>query len=379
MYLVAPVVATDQLVVGEPSHQVEFVYELRNTSENPIVGLKAKFFCPCSETRPLPTEIPPGKTVQFAFRMRAPLVGIRRSQLALYTVDPSQPLIVLQPAIRANVVPPKITHVPSFVRLHGVKGESSRIDVLINTVERAGSGQFVRRLIIHPRDFVSARLVNVRERKGYDPSVVVRTYQFELLATNRFAETRALNGTITVETQRRTSSQMHKIPVQIRVLEPVALVPDRLDFRISSDAPLPKRRVTIVSRTGSSIGPIVVKHYDETLLEVKTVNQRAARIELFEVTVKRSTPAGTETAIVFQVGAERMNQRNFSCLSASTQVRPSTTRSADRESRNFSINPWRAPGGRGSGRAASRTLVGSAARPEPRPPERDHTLIDKLP
>lgn len=114
---------------------VDFQYRIVNRSQQPISGLKFGTSCACEVLENPPAELLPGASALVGIRLRAPYAGRLHRKIPITIDGSSEPLLMLEVALRVKFEPPSLIPPPQELTLSFVKGDGSSRELVLETIE----------------------------------------------------------------------------------------------------------------------------------------------------------------------------------------------------------------------------------------------------
>lgn len=253
-------------------------------------------------TRELPAEIAPGESVRFAFSFRAPTAGVRRHEIPIFSGARKKPIAVLRPAVRARTTPPRIVHIPTQQTITVIRGQSSKVEIPVRSVELRNAPNLIRGVTIQADGLLTARVVKVNERRGVDPNTVTRYYQLVVSSSgNVLGSSSRHEGFALLETNGNSDVGKTDIKLRIQVLDPIAVIPSHLHLTASDQTPRPRAKVLLVRR-GDSADPVRVGKYDSACLIVRKLKTEVQGRLVYEIEAKPNAQKHARTTVTFCSG-----------------------------------------------------------------------------
>ncbi len=232
---------------------------------------------------------------------------MRKEQVVLRTAGRSEDVTIVRPAIRSSQTVPCIVSIPTHLNIRLVRGEISKQDVVIHTIERKGEPAFIRGLKPEPNELLDVELFEVRSMPTHDNEAVGKTYHFQLSPRSVPRSCNHMRILLTLDTGRSQETEHQtedrQIVVNVSVLDQIALAPNSISFQISPGVETPSRKVYVVRRDQNVTNPVSVDSHNMELLWIRSISDPAEQIEGFEIGVKQGASApGVVTKVVFRTG-----------------------------------------------------------------------------
>lgn len=310
-----PVVAAVRLnPKGDPGAEVEcasfslvdFTYQVFNRGERPITGLKVGTKCACEAIGDPSEDILPGQSAAISFRLRAPRGGLMQRRIPLLAEGSSEPVAMLDVAMRVKFEPPLLMAPPDDHSVTFVRGSRLGQEFVLDTLEAKADPTWILGLDLVSLGGVEILPPQFEDLPEADPALTRRHYTFRLLNRSlsvglhtRPAIIRTREGQPPIE----TSPNFH-----INVVDSVVIAPNPLVFKYPAGSEPPPRRVKIINRVGSATSAKPVK-YDHDLLQVAEVVQKAPTIIDFDVTPVATPTSARETQVQFDLHSGDIGRR----------------------------------------------------------------------
>ncbi len=290
-------------VESEPFANVTFVYLLRNTGSQAITGLTMRQDCRCEAVEDPPREIKPGDTARVAFRLPAPNRGTGRRRVEFEWGDPPQLLLTLDVAVRVRFAPPALTSRLEAMRVTFVDGDQSPRELAFECVETLRSDPWIKGLECEPEGILRVGAPRIDIAPEVDPELVRRVYRFEVARGSAGVGRHV--GSYRLPTRGESAATDGPVPLEVEVLDRVAIIPDPLVLGSDGDDDR-KARLLVVRRAGD--GPIEPLEWDQELIDVERLEADGSRTAVFTVAAKAASRVPSETHIVLDVGGGETRQ-----------------------------------------------------------------------
>ena len=285
--------------------QVDFTYRIFNRGQHAISNLKLGTSCACEVIEHPPAEIPPGESAVVGFRLRAPYAGRLQRQVPLAIDGNSEPLVVLEAALRVKFDPPALIPPPQDVTLSVIKGDGSSRELFFDAIESQHSEPWVTGLELNPSDTIEVDPHRMEVFPEVDPELTRRRYRFSL--TNRSLDVGQHAVAVTLRTRQDDGKTAPAIPLKVAVVDSVAIVPNPLVFKFQPGSKPDARRVHFVDR-GSGQTSIRGVKCDEAVLQVRTAAQQPGSAQAFDIAPVGTSESSFDTPVVFDIGNGQTRQ-----------------------------------------------------------------------
>jgi hypothetical protein len=219
--------APDQ-VGSAGSAEAEFV--LRNAGEAPIEILSVASGCGCAVPKVEPTHLEPGASTTVKVAANPPPVGERIVAITVHTNSPLTPDVPLHLRMVGSRRPPFLLSVLGDLAYREADISGTPREVVARTIE-TGPCEATPHLD-SDLDFLSFRLIEVKEEPYLDPGTTLRTYRFEVSLTGP-PPARTFSGTVRVHDP-WDQSLIKTIPAYRQEAPPVRVIPTHLSIEIGS-------------------------------------------------------------------------------------------------------------------------------------------------
>lgn len=304
----AAIQATRLSPPGDPAGEIDctslewihFTYQVSNRGQVPVAGLKVGTKCACEEVDAPPDAIPPGEAGSITFRLRAPRVGRVQRTVPLLADGTSEPLALLDVALHVRFEPPALISTTDGLNLTFIKGNSSAHEVVLEAIEARHANPWIRELLFEPSEGIETGAAQVESLPEPDPDLTRRRYHFAIANRSLPVGRRMAIGNL------RTAENMPAVKdpllLSIEIVDPVAVVPDRLVIKyVRGSAPSP-RRVCVIDRTGGCAFATPAE-YDRRLLRVEPRGKSGGATVAFDVAPVQLPDSALETQVVFNIGS----------------------------------------------------------------------------
>lgn len=284
---------------------VDFTYEVFNRGPAPITELKIGTKCACEEIGAPPANILPGEKGTIRFRLRAPRGGLLRRQIPLVVEGATEPVALLDVALRVKFNPPQFLAPPHDVALTFIQGSHLGQEIVFDALEAKSDVAWIRAIDLHPPDGIQVLPVQVEDIAEPDPTLTHRRYLFRVL--NRSLAVGEYTATATLQTESWLPPIEQSSTVFINVVDSVVIAPNPLVFKYPAGSQPPSRRVKILSRAGTTTMATAVK-YDHDLVQVAEAQQARTMVE-FDVVPKTPSTSARETQVQFDLHSGDIGRR----------------------------------------------------------------------
>jgi hypothetical protein len=150
----------------------------------PVRLLGVTSSCGCTLAEPLEqSDLAPGESTELRLRGTPPEVGEKRSYFEVQSNSTRSPALRVHVLLRGKEIPlPRVMHTPDRVALQSHRAEHRVTQFEVETLERAGTPDWLGRPPQVPEPFETA-LQGRREAPGPEKSQIKRTYQYTVAAT----------------------------------------------------------------------------------------------------------------------------------------------------------------------------------------------------
>lgn len=286
-----------EVVDVEAYSPVEFLYSLRNNTTESLQGVKVGLACACEATESPPSQIAPGETARFGFRLRAPDAGVFQRRIEVAASDPSRTLVSLDVALKVKFNPPALRRKAEPARVVFVDKDDSPRELAFEAVECADSPSWITGLELQPKDLLPVVNLKVEEAREVDSAFVARVYRFQLSRGSLKIGT--VNGTFRLQVREGPPATPSPIPLSIDVLDRVAIVPNPL-FLEWKDHKAQPVCVHLVRRSGE--GAVEALKWDHEILDVRREGNASSRAAKFEIVPRFATATSRITKVTFDLG-----------------------------------------------------------------------------
>lgn len=277
---------------------VHFTYQVSNDTQAPITGLKLGTECACERVGEPPATIPPGEIAPISFRLRAPRVGMLQRTIPLVADGASQPLAMLEVALRVNFTPPSLVSPMQDLNLTFIHGDGAPREIVLEAIEARERSPWITSLVFEPSKGVQVDSPEVDELPEADPTLTRRRYHFPVVNLS-LPIARQLSA-VWVRTNSGLPSMQEPLSVWIDVVDPVSVVPNPLVINHSKGSVSLPRRVCVVDRTGAEIAATPAE-FDQNLLHIERAGAPGGSTAAFDIVPSETADSATETRVVFNV------------------------------------------------------------------------------
>lgn len=263
-----PLSAGDNVVRAKPNERVRFVYQIRNRGRSEIAELQLNETCRCRVKSGIPKRLLPNESGTIELEFAAPRFGKVQQVVTVFAGAEKTPIARLEAALEVQAEVPSL-----FSGLRGivgtkVRGDTEPVRFSVAALERMDRPAWLSGVEVISGEFhakLDTQMIDTRREAG--EGLCIRSYS--VLVNPRELSVGVHRGSLQFRMSDGNSAvQNTSVPIELKILEPVELIPKQLTLRPLADGVLPSQDVTVINRTNKPFD-MVADGFDSTLLSVK--------------------------------------------------------------------------------------------------------------
>lgn len=263
-----PLPIGDDVFQARPNERVRFVYQIRNTGRSEIEGLKTDETCRCRVKADFPERLQPNETATVEVELAAPRFGkMQRAVIVVAGVEKT-PIARLEAALEVKAEVPSLLSRMETIVSTKVRGDSEPTKFSVSALESMDQPAWLSRVEVISGEF-QAKL-NTQEivtQREAGEGLCIRTYSVHVDPGELPAGVH--RGSLQLlASEGKAALPNTSVPVELKILEPVEIIPKQITLRPSANGTMSSQDVTVINRTNQPFD-MIADGFDSTLLSVK--------------------------------------------------------------------------------------------------------------